>query len=201
MHPPVPSGGYRETPPDGLTVAGHYIPGLTTVVAPRYTLGRRKFPGSLCYDPNTEKFPSGEQSKAVLSKPTSSSPNDGTASRKWSKTGELLHRLHKVRTMLFLVYTVPFQFTRKNFLSKILFWRLPRSLQLRRKGPRPCGTPVRYRIASFEIQNQLWRGRGWQTGWSRLAGSIHRRAGGAPVEIPGTKQGLIGKRLRFAFIN
>lgn len=43
MHPPVPSGGYRQTPPGGLEVAGHFIPGHTTIVAPRYTLGRRKF--------------------------------------------------------------------------------------------------------------------------------------------------------------
>lgn len=42
LHPPVPSGGYRETPPEGMTVAGHYIPGNTTIVAPRYSLGRRE---------------------------------------------------------------------------------------------------------------------------------------------------------------
>jgi cytochrome P450 len=42
LHPPVPSGGYRETPAQGLTVAGQYIPGKTTIVSPRYTIGRRK---------------------------------------------------------------------------------------------------------------------------------------------------------------
>ncbi len=42
LHPPVPTGGYRETPPEGLTVAGKFIPGYTTVVAPRYTIGRRQ---------------------------------------------------------------------------------------------------------------------------------------------------------------
>lgn len=41
LHPPVPSGGYRETPPEGITVAGQYIPGHTTIVSPRYSLGRR----------------------------------------------------------------------------------------------------------------------------------------------------------------
>lgn len=40
LHPPVPSGGYRETPSQGITVAGQYIPGHTTIVAPRYTIGR-----------------------------------------------------------------------------------------------------------------------------------------------------------------
>ena len=42
IHPPVPSGGYRETPPQGITVAGRYIPGHTTIVAPRYTIGRHE---------------------------------------------------------------------------------------------------------------------------------------------------------------
>ena len=40
IHPPVPSGGYRETPLAGVTVAGTYIPGRTTIVAPRYSIGR-----------------------------------------------------------------------------------------------------------------------------------------------------------------
>lgn len=40
IHPPVPSGGYRQTPSEGLTIAGQYIPGHTTIVAPRYTIGR-----------------------------------------------------------------------------------------------------------------------------------------------------------------
>lgn len=43
LHPPVPSGGYRETPPEGITVAGQYIPGRTTIVSPRYSLGRCTF--------------------------------------------------------------------------------------------------------------------------------------------------------------
>ena len=46
LHPPVPSGGYRETPEEGLTVAGRYIPGRTTIVAPRYTISRL----SSCFD-------------------------------------------------------------------------------------------------------------------------------------------------------
>ncbi|KAJ4294979.1 hypothetical protein N0V90_006987 [Kalmusia sp. IMI 367209] len=40
LHPSVPTGGYRETPPEGMTVAGTYIPGRTVVIAPRYTIGR-----------------------------------------------------------------------------------------------------------------------------------------------------------------
>ena len=44
LHPSVPTGGYRETPPHGMTIAGRYIPGNTTIVAPRYTIGRRLSP-------------------------------------------------------------------------------------------------------------------------------------------------------------
>lgn len=40
LHPPVPSGGYRETPPEGVVINEKYIPGNTTLVAPRYTIGR-----------------------------------------------------------------------------------------------------------------------------------------------------------------
>lgn len=42
LHPAVPTGGYRDTPPEGMTIGGTFIPGKTTIVAPRYTLGRRK---------------------------------------------------------------------------------------------------------------------------------------------------------------
>lgn len=42
LHPALPSGGLRQTPAEGLTVAGRYLPGNTVVSAPRYSLGRRK---------------------------------------------------------------------------------------------------------------------------------------------------------------
>lgn len=42
LHPALPSGGLRETPLEGLTIAGQYIPGNVVVLAPRYSLGRRK---------------------------------------------------------------------------------------------------------------------------------------------------------------
>ncbi|KAJ6172044.1 hypothetical protein N7470_001111 [Penicillium chermesinum] len=40
LHPAVPTGGNRDTPPEGMVIAGQYIPGNTTVICPRYTLGR-----------------------------------------------------------------------------------------------------------------------------------------------------------------
>lgn len=40
MHPPVPSGTPRITPPEGITVDGVYVPGQTTVIVPHYALGR-----------------------------------------------------------------------------------------------------------------------------------------------------------------
>lgn len=42
LHPSVPTGGYRESPPEGIQIAGTWIPGNITIVAPRYTLGRRE---------------------------------------------------------------------------------------------------------------------------------------------------------------
>lgn len=43
LHPPIPSGYPRLTPPEGVTIAGQYIPGGTTVTVPLWTLGRCKF--------------------------------------------------------------------------------------------------------------------------------------------------------------
>ncbi|KAL9595944.1 MAG: hypothetical protein Q9219_006135 [cf. Caloplaca sp. 3 TL-2023] len=40
LHPPVPTGGYRQTPPEGIYIDGQFIPGGITIVAPRYTIGR-----------------------------------------------------------------------------------------------------------------------------------------------------------------
>jgi tryprostatin B 6-hydroxylase len=40
LHPAVPTGGLRDTPPEGITIAGQYIPGNTTVAIPQYSLHR-----------------------------------------------------------------------------------------------------------------------------------------------------------------
>ncbi|KAI4213021.1 MAG: hypothetical protein LQ351_004365 [Letrouitia transgressa] len=40
LHPPVPTGGLRETPAEGVWIAGRFVPGNTTICAPRYTLAR-----------------------------------------------------------------------------------------------------------------------------------------------------------------
>ena len=42
LHPPVPSAGLRDTPPEGITIGDQYIPGGVTVLTPNYSLGRRK---------------------------------------------------------------------------------------------------------------------------------------------------------------
>jgi cytochrome P450 len=43
LHPAVPSGVLRLTPPEGITIGTTFIPGNTTVVAPSYTIGRREW--------------------------------------------------------------------------------------------------------------------------------------------------------------
>jgi cytochrome P450 len=40
LHPPVPSGLLRETPPEGITVGDIFIPGGVTVSAPSWSMGR-----------------------------------------------------------------------------------------------------------------------------------------------------------------
>lgn len=40
LHPPTPSGGFRITPPQGITVDGVFIPGGVNVNVPLYALGR-----------------------------------------------------------------------------------------------------------------------------------------------------------------
>ncbi|OJK01623.1 hypothetical protein ASPACDRAFT_26755 [Aspergillus aculeatus ATCC 16872] len=40
LHPAVPTGGYRDTPADGIVIDGTFIPGDTTLIAPRYSLSR-----------------------------------------------------------------------------------------------------------------------------------------------------------------
>lgn len=42
MHPPVPSGASRITPPEGITIDDVYVPGSTNVTVPQYALGRCK---------------------------------------------------------------------------------------------------------------------------------------------------------------
>jgi cytochrome P450 len=51
LHPAVPSGLLRLTPPEGITVGETFIPGECTVGAPGYTLGRLES----CYE-NPEEF-------------------------------------------------------------------------------------------------------------------------------------------------
>ena len=43
LYPPVPSGGLRKTPPEGITISGTFIPGDTTIVVPLYCLHRREY--------------------------------------------------------------------------------------------------------------------------------------------------------------
>lgn len=40
LHPPVPTGGYRQSPPEGMTINETYIPGNVTIVSPRHSLAR-----------------------------------------------------------------------------------------------------------------------------------------------------------------
>jgi cytochrome P450 len=53
LQPPVPAGLPRETPPEGLTIDGVFIPGYTTVSVPNYTINRDE----RCYGSPLEFIP------------------------------------------------------------------------------------------------------------------------------------------------
>ena len=42
LHPAVPTGGLRQVPPGGAQLCGRFVPGNTTICAPRYNIARRK---------------------------------------------------------------------------------------------------------------------------------------------------------------
>lgn len=42
LNPPVPSGVFRMTPPEGVNVGSTYIPGNTTIQMPMYAMSRCK---------------------------------------------------------------------------------------------------------------------------------------------------------------
>lgn len=50
LHPPVPSGGFRKTPAEGVVVGGVYVPGDAVVQIPGYAMGRGTFHlSSICH--------------------------------------------------------------------------------------------------------------------------------------------------------
>ncbi len=42
LYPPIPTGGSRESGPNGVTIDGTFIPPYTTIVVSKYALARRK---------------------------------------------------------------------------------------------------------------------------------------------------------------
>ncbi|KAI4109170.1 MAG: hypothetical protein LQ339_001976 [Xanthoria mediterranea] len=61
LHPALPSGGLRQTPAEGLIVAGRYLPGDTVISAPRYSLGRQS-----CYERPNDFIPERWYSKPTM---------------------------------------------------------------------------------------------------------------------------------------
>lgn len=50
LYPSLPTGGSRKTPiNEGITVAGVFIPPETTVVGPKFVIGRRMHPSRFSY--------------------------------------------------------------------------------------------------------------------------------------------------------
>lgn len=88
LHPPVVTGGPRDTGPDGLLIAGRFIPPYTTVITPRYTIARCKcekyfhtFPTSRSYFSATDR-----PARAVS---TSFSNPDAFLPLRWTSGGQM----------------------------------------------------------------------------------------------------------------
>jgi len=64
LHPAVPTGGYRITGPQGLTVAGQHLPPDVIISGPRYSLGR----STKCFENPGEFLPERWYSKPQLIK-------------------------------------------------------------------------------------------------------------------------------------
>ena len=97
LYPGVPAGAPRDTPREGLTIAGKHIPGNVSVIAPCYSIGRRK------QDPKKhtklERLTRRTQSNLVSSTPTTSSPSAGTPDPKWSETQTPINPFFSVNTL------------------------------------------------------------------------------------------------------
>ena len=136
LHPAVPTGGHRDTPPEGMMIGGTFIPGNTTVVAPRYTLGRCELIPSTWESPQcTEHLLIFTQWRAASSDPLNGSQNGGIRSLNWSKTPALIFHLLKVSVCLLnkLVLSNPF-----SCIFRPLY--MPRQGCRHDRDVDPCGT-------------------------------------------------------------
>ncbi|KAF8861671.1 cytochrome P450 monooxygenase-like protein [Acephala macrosclerotiorum] len=66
LHPPVPSGVLRQTPPEGITVGDVFIPGGVTISAPSWSMGRLES----CFKRAEEFLPErwGDEPELILNK-------------------------------------------------------------------------------------------------------------------------------------
>jgi cytochrome P450 family 628 len=76
LHPPTPGGVFRDTPPEGLTVGNHFIPGNVTIITPTYTIQRCKSKGPSRFSARTA-FLTCMQCPELLLNLTLLSPNAG----------------------------------------------------------------------------------------------------------------------------
>lgn len=86
LHPPVPSGVQRVTPPEGLQIGKHFIPGSTIVQVPTHTMCRGKFKIS---NISRCRFRSSYLTHFTLDERNFASPNDFIPER-WTTNPELV---------------------------------------------------------------------------------------------------------------
>src|SRR5438045_36366 len=62
LHPPVPSGVFRDMPPEGVYIKDTFVPGHTTVRMPQWAMARGEFCTSFC-DVCSQDLPSRHQTR------------------------------------------------------------------------------------------------------------------------------------------
>lgn len=98
MHPPVPSGVFRITPPQGITIDGVFVPGGVNVTVPFYAIGRCESHGSKNL-PTQPSLLTHKQQNNASSVPTPSSPNAGTPAPNSSRTAAPLRHSRSVSSL------------------------------------------------------------------------------------------------------
>ena len=138
IHPPVPTGGYRQSPKGGMKIADKYIPGNVTIVAPRYTLGKRK-----CYLTIVEALTDQGSVEACFDQAEEYIPERWYSRREMIKDERAFYPFAQGRA----VPSLPHSSRLSCCISNAVIDELTRALWMRRKEPRPKRIAFCYRAA------------------------------------------------------
>jgi Cytochrome P450 len=152
LHPPVPSGLLRLTPPEGLTINGTYIPGKTTVLSPPWTVSRSKPPSNKTI--SRKGLIDGIVESCYVN-PLEYLPERWTPNSPLMKDKSAFAPFSLGKSPYSLLPT-PFSLSTHHLPQQpnptLTLTPKPRSLRLRRQTTSPHGTTLRDRAARREIR-------------------------------------------------